>query len=384
LYALQTNKKRKGEYKMRISDKLIEFAGQENLGVYEMAADYYNHYLAEHEKDSTREYSTKYSFSEKEDKLNAALRKEIMRVAGIQNVDAFPVATWGSHPVLNWAMFAVVNNIVDMIFPNTIPANISAFSEIRNMDWGDSYVFDIKPRDLFVVSKSSRLGKRTTEMQKQYMGQVAVLPTAHELTVGVSLIKVLQGKESLADYIARVNRSFEYELTIDIYNAFATAMDNIQSGSPLNLKMTGFSETEFIRIAQSVQAWNGGAPVVAMGTLQALSAVVPSAADTHWRYELDSEYARIGYIRNFKGVDLMVMPQVADWKNPFGLKLNDKRIYFLSPSSQKIVKVVLEGTTMTITDSPFDRQNLLQKASTLKSWGTAAITNAVAGEIVLS
>ena len=80
----------------------------------------------------------------------------------------------------------------------------------------------------------------------------------------------------------------------------------------------------------------------------------------------------------------MVMPQVADWKNPFGLKLNDKRIYFLSPSSQKIVKVVLEGTTMTITDSPFDRQNLLQKASTLKSWGTAAITNAVAGEIVLS
>lgn len=369
---------------MRISDKLVEFAGQENLGVYEMAADYYNHYLAEHEKDSTREYSTKYSFSEKEDKLNAALRKEIMRVAGIQNVDAFPVATWGSHPVLNWAMFAVVNNIVDMIFPNTIPANISAFSEIRNMDWGDSYVFDIKPRDLFIVSKSSRLGKRTTEMQKQYMGQVAVLPTAHELTVGVSLIKVLQGKESLADYIARVNRSFEYELTIDIYNTFATAMDNIQSGSPLNLKMTGFSETEFIRIAQSVQAWNGGAPVVAMGTLQALSAVVPSAADTHWRYELDSEYARIGYIRNFKGVDLMVMPQVADWKNPFGLKLNDKRIYFLSPSSQKIVKVVLEGTTMTITDSPFDRQNLLQKASTLKSWGTAAITNAVAGEIVLS
>lgn len=369
---------------MRISDKLVEFAGQENLGVYEMAADYFNHYLAEHEKDSSREYSTKYSFSEKEDKLNAALRKEIMRVAGIQNVDAFPVATWGSHPVLNWAMFAVVNNIVDMIFPNTIPANISAFSEIRNMDWGDSYVFDIKPRDLFVVSKSSRLGKRTTEMQKQYSGQVAVLPTAHELTVGVSLIKVLQGKESLADYIARVNRSFEYELTIDIYNTFATAMDNIQSGSPLNLKMTGFSETEFIRIAQSVQAWNGGAPVVAMGTLQALSAVVPSASDTHWRYELDSEYARIGYIRNFKGVDLMVMPQVADWKNPFGLKLNDKRIYFLSPSSQKIVKVVLEGTTMTITDSPFDRQNLLQKASTLKSWGTAAITNAVAGEIDLS
>ena len=33
-------------------------------GVYEMAADYYNHYLAEHEKDSAREYSTKYSFSE--------------------------------------------------------------------------------------------------------------------------------------------------------------------------------------------------------------------------------------------------------------------------------------------------------------------------------
>jgi len=119
-----------------------------------------------------------------------------------------------------------------------------------------------------------------------------------------------------------------------------------------------------------------------MGTLQALSTVVPSAADTHWRYELDSEYARIGYIRTSKGVDLMVMPQVADWKNPFGLKLNDKRIYFLSPSSQKIVKVVLEGTTMTITDSPFDRQNLLQKASTLKVLGYCSYYKCSSGEIV--
>lgn len=80
---------------------------------------------------------------------------------------------------------------------------------------------------------------------------------------------------------------------------------------------------------------------------------------------------------------LMMLEQVADWNTPFGLKLADNRIWIVSPSSQKIVKLVLEGNVMSYTDEVYRNANLLQNAVIQKSWGTAVATNAVGATIEL-
>lgn len=371
---------------MRIPSNVLTFAGSENLGAYEMFVDYYNHYRALN-GDTKVEYQKvtkdgrEVSFSEKEDQLNAALKREILRVAGITNFDAFPVASWQNHPTLRWATFAVVSAMIDMILPDVLVSNVGSYSEIRNIGWGDIAQFTVKPNELFVVSKSSRLGKRTTELHKWYAGEVTVTPEPRQMTVYVSLMKVLDGKESLAEFVRVMINSFAYSLNLDVYNAFSAAMETIDNTPVTGLRVAGYTPEEFARLSQAVRTWNGGTGVVAMGTQVALANVLPDNAN--YRYDVNSEFTRLGYINNYLGTDLIVMPQMADLSQPFALRLPDDRIYFLSPNNQKIVKVVLEGSTLSWQDDTYDRANLMQVSTMYKSWGTGVVTNAVAGVMTL-
>ena len=375
---------------MKIPNNVLAFAGKANLRVYEQFVDYYNHYRSQRMGEDNVEFqsmvtnedgtTSRISFSEKEEKMNASLRREILRVAGINNFEEFPVETWAGNPMLTWASFAVVSAMIDMVLPDSIIRNIGMYSEVKNIGWGDNASFDVSPRDLFVVSKGGR-SKRTTELKKQFKGQAQIFPELRQMTVFVSLMKVLAGKESLAELVTKMVRSFEVEMSYDVYSAFKVAMDALDSTASTGLLAAGWSESEFIRLSQIVGAWNGGVRPLAIGTQVALSNVIPSNAN--YRYELDSEFVRLGYIRNFKGTDLMVLPQVADWQTPFGLKLDDDRIWIISPSSDKIVKVVLEGSTFANTSEAFANANLVQTSTMWKSWGTGIITNAVAATITL-
>lgn len=368
---------------MKIPTQVLTFAGEANMAPYRMFVDYFNQYQAlnagkkvEYQTTATNDKGevVAISFAEKEDKMNAALKREILRVAGITNFSDFPVETWANHPTLKWATFAVVSAMVDMILPETIIDSIGLYSDVRTIGWGDSAAFDVSPRDLFAVSKAGR-SKRTTELRKQFKGQVTVIPEPREMTVFVSLMKVLAGKESLAEFVAKMTRSFETQLTIDVYNAFVTALAAVSNTASTGLRVAGYTQDEFIRLAQTVGAWNGGVKPIVIGTHRALAKVLP--ANANYRYDIASEFVRVGYMRNFQGVDLMELPQVADYETPFGLKLADDKIWFVSPSSQKIVKVVLEGSVLAYTSDVYANANLTQTSTLIKSWGTAIATNAV-------
>jgi len=375
---------------MKIPNQVLTFAGEQNLTPYKMFVDYWNHYRAlngaknvEYQQNTiTPEGAVvPLSFSEKEEKLNAALKREILRVAGVQNFDTFSIETWANHPALKWATFAVISAVIDMILPETIIDSIGIYSEVRTIGWGDSAAFDVSPRDLFIVSKAGR-SKRTTELHKQFKGQITVIPEPREMTVFVSLMKVLAGKESLADFVMKMVRSFETALAVDVYNAFYTAMDAVDATASTGLLVAGYTQSEFVRLSQTVAAWNGGSKAVAIGTQRALASILP--ANANYRYDFQSEYVKVGYLRDFQGTDIMVLPQVADWQTPFGLKLSDSRIWLVSPSSQKLIKVVLEGNVLSYTSDVYANANLIQTSTLIKSWGTAVATNAVAATIQLA
>jgi hypothetical protein len=368
---------------MKIPSQVLSFAGEQNLAPYKMFVDYWNHYRAlngaknvEYQQNTTTPEGATIplTFSEKEEKLNAALKREIMRVAGLQNFEQFPIETWANHPSLKWATFAVVSAVIDMILPDTIIESIGVYSDVRTIGWGDSTAFDVSPRDLFVVSKAGR-SKRTTELHKQFKGQVTILPEPREMTVFVSLMKVLAGKESLAEFVMKMTRSFETALAVDVYNTFYTAMDAIDATADTGLKVTGYTQSEFVRLSQTVAAWNGGAAPVAIGTQRALASILP--ANANYRYDFQSDYVKVGYLRDFQGTSIMVLPQVADWQTPFGLKLSDSRIWIVSPASQKLIKVVLEGNVLSYTSDVYANANLLQTSTLIKSWGMGFASNAV-------
>lgn len=77
------------------------------------------------------------------------------------------------------------------------------------------------------------------------------------------------------------------------------------------------------------------------------------------------------------------MEQVA---NPYSstaydLKLDDTKIYVVSPASDKIVKIGVFGGTFTHQDNNYDNANKQIENTTEKAWGIVTATSSVAGVI---
>jgi hypothetical protein len=370
---------------MKIPAHVVTFAaGDKNLGVYKMFYDYWKHYQNENGKKNTefnpyRQDGTLISFSEKEDQMNGALRDEIIRVAGVTNYGDFPVEQWSTNPMINWASFAVVSAMIDMILPESLVDSIGLYSEIRAIGWGDSALFTIKPRDLFAVSKSGR-GQKLTEIHQQFSTEKTLTADPHQLTVGVSLYKVLAGVESLADLVSKVIKSMEVALTVDVYNAFHAAMIALPSTTTTGLYVSGYTQDSLTRLCEQVSSWNAAEAVI-VGTKRALANVLPT--DANYRYTLNDSFMTVGYVPTAFGYSVMALPQVAKWQSPFDTLLSNDYLYILSPSSQKFVKVILEGQTLSYANTTFENANLTQNATFLKSWGVGVATSAVAGCIAL-
>ena len=76
------------------------------------------------------------------------------------------------------------------------------------------------------------------------------------------------------------------------------------------------------------------------------------------------------------------MEQVANYlSNDYSLKLDDTKIYVVSPASDKIVKIGVFGGTFTHVDGNYDNANKMVLSTTEKAWNTTVITNSVGGAV---
>lgn len=343
--------------------------------------DYMNQYFSEVQKKEGFPYDKTLSFAEKEKKVDAIMLGEISKLAGVDlSNKGISIEMFSQHPVLKWASFAVINSLIDMVIPDVLDKSIGIYTETRYGAYGDSFNFDVEPNDLFYVSKAGR-DQRTVEFQKQFVGQVTVVPENREISVAVNFYKVLCGKESIAKFVMKAVLSLEAQITREVYTAFDTAMGGLPT-TPVDSKLnvTGWDKKEAVRLAQTVTAFNNNSKAIFLGTALALSDILPSNAN--YRYWLTDEYVTLGYIRNAFGYDTMVMPQLADWKNPYKLALRDDRIYVISPV-EKPVKLCYEGAARTNTMGAYETANLTESTTINKSYGIGIATNAIAGVITL-
>jgi len=362
---------------IKLNKNVLAFAAG-HTEIFEAFADLFAHYQSLNGKKGKTyvEFDASgkaISYEQKETQMNAMLKKEIIRRSGVSYAAEQPVETWFSHPLVQHETFAIISALVDVILPETIIESIGAYSDIRQGGWSDSFSFEIKPRDLFVVSKAGR-NQRTAEVQKQFNGLVTLIPEMRELTVGTSFLRLLNGSDSLAEFAMKAARSMETAMTVDAYNAFATAMAALPtSPAATALQVTGYTQSALVGLAQKVSAYNGGNKPVILGTQLALQNVLP--LDANYRYDLQSEYVKMGYVPTAFGYDMLMLPQVAAWQTPFSLVLDDTKLWLVSPSVNKIVKVAIEGNTLSNVTAPFQMANMLQTSTLYKSWVVGVATN---------
>lgn len=320
------------------------------------------------------------SFSEMNNKMLTFFSDEVARLSGKKQSDVNDLATYCNFSDVKEAAFAVIGMLTDLIIPDALIKDLGIIAEIKNGGWGDSLKVDLKPRDLFIVSKGGR-ARRTYDITRQFKGEKTIVPEVRGITVGISLYDVLKGTYSLAEFVSKAVLSIETEMRYDIYDAFATAMNNLPNtpGAANQLRISGWSQATAIALAQKVQAWNNGAKPVFLGTKLALSNILPASTNT--RILLGDEYVRVGYLRDFMGISCVELEQVADYKTEFAVKLADNRIYVICPGTDKLVKVFIEGSTLSNIDNTYANANLQQTATLYKSYGVGAISSALAGVI---
>ena len=82
--------------------------------------------------------------------------------------------------------------------------------------------------------------------------------------------------------------------------------------------------------------------------------------------------------------DVLPLEQVANPYNtttPYSLKLDDTKIWVVSPASDKIVKIGVGGELMSHTDAIYDNANLLQLSTLNKARECQVVTNSVCGVV---
>lgn len=310
--------------------------------------------------------------------INKAFALEVAKQSGVElpNLeDKTEVRRFAMNPMVRYFANQIQDVMIDMILPETLmTGSLRYFADIKNADLGDTIKFDIKSNSLFTVSKAGNR-QRTVNQQKTFRTTVTMTGVNHEVTVGTTLFEMLTGQSYLAEEVMKVARSIETAMLFDAYDAFKAEMNGLSG----NLAVANYSEASLITLCETITAYNQGRKAVILGTPLALKSVLP--ANSNYRYLLDDGYVKLGHLQTFNGYDVLPMEQVA---NPYdstayALKLDDTKIYVVSPASDKIVKIGVFGGTFSHQDNAYDNANKTIENTTEKSWEVAVATNSVAG-----
>lgn len=361
---------------------ILTFAQDKDVEI--AVLDYFNDFLKSQNRYSGYVDNT-ISFAEKEKNVNRLVMGAIKEISGC-NYDTSLVSaeSMASNPMFRWAAMAVRDALVDMILPDFIDPAVGLYTETRNGAMGDTFKFDIESNEVFIASKAGR-NIRTTEFQREEIGQRSIVPFNHSVAVAVDWFKVACGKASLAKYLYKAALALEEAMTNDVVGAFTTAMTEVNTSGAAKLKVAGYAsssdDSKIMELVDTVTAWNN-APAMFLGTRVAAHKLLPKNAGT--RIEIDSNYVKVGYLDTIFDTKVAIMKNYAKYgATDYSLSLPNDRIYVVSTAGQKPVKLCLEGATHSNSQDYMANADLTSNTTINKSWGVGVVTNEVAGYIAL-
>lgn len=251
-----------------------------------------------------------------------------------------------NDPVFRHNFNVILSQIMSPVIPAMVSSEFMDFADISNIAWGDTAKFKVSSNDCFYVTKVAEGILDGGSVQRIYNDELTVNPEPYNIKTTVDWYQVASGVFDLGEFVYKIGASFSAYITQMIIGALAT---NITAGAPSAYFTNGFTTTKFARIAELLKAANGGANIRAYGSLVALSAIIPDT--TNMQIQLGEEYSKVGYVSKYMGVDLMRIPQILlpNTVNTTPLAgIPDSTIYFFADGGYKPVKIVFEGSPITL------------------------------------
>ena len=323
---------------------------------------------------------TAHSKEEMESLINKSFAKAVATKSKVtldENATKTDIMNYSKNPQVMYFASLIRDTLIDEVLPVTLSdGNLRLIADIKYADLGDSLKFDIKNNQLFTVSRID-YRRRKDNIQKDVDTTVTMNGVNHAISISTTLFDILTGNDNIAADVMKANISIETAMFFDAFDAFSKSM-NALSGV---LNVANYSEKSLVTLAQTVTAYNQGRKAVVLGTPVALQSVLPT--NSNYRYDLMSDFVKLGHLPTIDGYDVIPLEQVANpyADDDYALKLDDSKIYVVSPAADKIVKVgVFGGTVMGRIDAN-STANTTEVETVKKAWDVATITNSVAGII---
>ena len=248
---------------------------------------------------------------------------------------------------------AVIAEVINAIAPSVTSADYSRFlAEVRQVGWGDTARFIIRSNELFKVNEVAE-GVNRGVLQPIFDNEVTVNPSPIEIATAIDWYAVAAGVFDWGDFGLRAGRSFEAYIFLKVIAAMTSVTaDMVGAGYIAN----GYTTDNWTNIVQKVSAANGGIPVYAIGSLGALMKINTAGANgLGLQYFVGEDYLSKGYLDKFLGarmipVDPALVPTTINTSAK--LAVPDNKIYLVAADSYKPVKIVFEGTSMTVERIP--------------------------------
>lgn len=354
----------------------VKAFAEQSKDLHDAIKEYAENCVAERKNDVKA--FAQHSKSEMETLINKEFAKEVEAKSNYAPVDSTKteIMRYSQNPNVKYFANQILSTMIDAVTPIILGAsNIKYMADIKFADLGDTIKFDLKSSELFVVSKAGRR-KRRAEQQKTFRTTVSMTGENHIITIGTTLFEILTNQSYIAEEVVKMALSMENAMYTEACDKFTTTVEALTG---TNLAVANYSEASLITLCERVTALNGGRPAVILGTPVALKKVLPTNAN--YRYFLEDDYVKLGHVRQFNGYDVLPLEQVIDITNAtYGtLKLSDSKIYVVSPTADKIVKIGVFGGTMI--DESNDNANGTVEKTITKDWDVAVVTNAVAGVV---
>ena len=240
--------------------------------------------------------------------------------------------------------FALIEEAVDEILPQSLQDIFGRFAEVRTFPRDAEVVFNIEKvgrnRAKLVISRGSRGGiYRTARLANKDFGVQTRVYTAASY---VELEDILLGRTSLGERYNDILEGFQEELRREVFNALAagaplSGYERINGGEASNVTTTlSALGTAIDKVVPYVKAY--GVPTI-FGSYAAISAISNPVTNT----ALDSADIREkGFVQIYKGRQVVELP------NYLTSLSNDEWFYdpsyvFVIPGDIKPVKIALRG-----------------------------------------
>ena len=285
----------------------------------------------------------KYSYSELQD----TLRNEFKQLAG----------TYSLYRENKNTIFALIEETIDDVLPAKVMQQYSQFAEIKTFNQGDKPIFTQK------ITTASR------RRAKQFIGKVGLAGLyevfkldgqSYEVTTNaiggaaqIGFEEWLDGRVDFADVLDIVMEGLDECIYVEIEKQLHGAIGNIQ---PANFETdNSFVETKMDKLISIADSY-GKAAIYC--TYEFAATMVPS---TGWvSDEMRNQKWNNGYLGNYKGHQVVVLPQSYEDETNEVKVINPAYAYIIPVGAEKPVKIAFEGQTIVDEYTNYDRSREVQ------------------------